>query len=123
MMHRWPRWSSVIGALALFATGAHAQSGSDAAAMSACAGCSGMFLFIVLGFIALNIALLVWVVRDAKSRSMDTPIIWMILVLAMGPLGLLIYVLSRPKGELVACAHCGNKRLQASAKCPHCGNA
>jgi len=73
--------------------------------------------------IALNIALLVWVARDAKSRGMDSAVLWMILVMVTGVIGLVIYLFSRPQGDLVKCIHCGNGRLQASAKCPHCGNS
>jgi DNA-directed RNA polymerase subunit RPC12/RpoP len=47
----------------------------------------------------------------------------MILVMFFGPLGLVLYVFSRPQGNLIECPHCKNKRLEASAKCPHCGNA
>ena len=54
---------------------------------------------------------------------MDNAVVWMILVMVTSVVGLLIYVLSRPKGLLVKCASCGNTRLQASAKCPHCSNA
>jgi len=50
-------------------------------------------------------------------------VLWMILVMVTSIVGLVIYLLSRPKGDLVVCPHCGNKRMQASAKCPHCGNA
>lgn len=81
------------------------------------------FIIIILGLIALNIALLVWVARDAKSRGMDSSVLWMVLVMFTGILGLIIYIFSRPQGNLIPCAHCQNKRLQASAKCPHCGNA
>jgi hypothetical protein len=80
-------------------------------------------LFIIIAVIALNIALMVWVARDAKSRGMDSSVIWMILVMFTSLLGLFIYVFSRPQGNLIQCAHCHNKRLQASAKCPHCDNA
>jgi hypothetical protein len=66
--------------------------------------------------------LLVWVARDAKARAMDSSVIWLILVMVTGPIGLILYLFSRPQGNLVQCAPCGNKRLQASAKCPHCGN-
>ena len=72
--------------------------------------------------LALNIALLVWVARDAKARGLDNSVLWMILVMITGPIGFVIYLFSRPKGELVACASCGNRRLAASARCPHCGN-
>ena len=98
----------------------------DASGCAACGACGaglGVIIFIFVAILALNIALLVWVARDAKARGLDNSVLWMILVMATGPIGFLIYIYSRPKGELVACASCGNKRLQASATCPHCGNA
>jgi uncharacterized membrane protein YhaH (DUF805 family) len=88
----------------------------------ACAAC-GSLLFIPLAVLVLDIALLVWVARDAKSRGMDNSVLWMVLVMFTSLLGLIIYLLSRPQGALVECPHCHNKRLQASARCPHCGNA
>src|SRR5262245_52518557 len=96
--------------------------GDEAAAAAACGGC-GVFVFLLVALFVLNIALLVWVARDAKARGMDSAVIWMILVMVTGPIGLLIYIFSRPQGNLVACASCSNRRLQAGAKCPHCGNA
>ncbi len=100
-----------------------AQQGNDSAAAAAgCLGCGG-FLFVLVALFALNIALLVWVARDAKARGMDSSVLWMILVMFAGPIGLLIYLFSRPQGNVVSCPNCSNKRLQASAKCPHCGNA
>ncbi len=88
----------------------------------ACTACSGI-LMIPLILIALNIALLVWVARDAKSRGMDSAVVWMLLVFFTSIIGLIIYIFSRPQGNLIRCQHCGNNRMQASAKCPHCGNA
>jgi phospholipase D-like protein len=99
------------------------QRGDDAAGGLAACGCLGAFGFIIISIIALNVALLVWVARDAKNRGMDSAILWMILVMLTGIIGLIIYLLTRPQGNLVACPHCGNKRMQVSAKCPHCGNA
>lgn len=96
-----------------------------AAACAACGSCGlgiGVIIAIVLGVIALNIALLVWVARDAKSRGMDSAVIWMVLVMFTGVVGLVIYIFSRPQGNLKQCQSCGNNRLEASAKCPHCGN-
>jgi uncharacterized membrane protein YhaH (DUF805 family) len=98
------------------------QRGDEPSPLAAC-GCLGFFGFIIIAIIALNIALLVWVARDAKNRGMDSAILWMILVMFTGIIGLIIYLLTRPQGNVVPCAHCGNKRLQVSAKCPHCGNA
>lgn len=99
------------------------QRDDDAAAGAAACGCLGFVGVIIVAVLAINIAILVWVARDAKARGMDNSVVWMILVMLTGLLGLLIYILSRPKGNLVRCAHCGNKRLQAGARCPHCGNS
>ncbi|HEX5790259.1 MAG TPA: PLDc N-terminal domain-containing protein [Luteolibacter sp.] len=97
-----------------------------AAACATCAGMGGFMIFIVIAAIvltiALNIALLVWVARDAKSRGMDSSVLWMFLVMFTSLLGLMIYLFSRPQGNLLQCPSCKNKRLVASAKCPHCGN-
>jgi hypothetical protein len=86
-----------------------------------CAACGGGFMLLILAWFGLSIALLVWVARDAKARGMDSAILWMLMVLFLGPIGLLIYLLARPQGNLIPCPNCGNKRLQASVKCPHCG--
>lgn len=97
-----------------------------AAACAGCGACSalagGMILIPIVIFI-LNIALLVWVARDAKSRSMDSSVLWMVLVMLTSVIGLLIYLFSRPQGNLIQCSHCNNRRLEVSARCPHCGNA
>ncbi len=89
----------------------------------ACGAAFLPFLIWPVVFVALNIALLVWVARDAKSRGMDSAVLWMVLVMFTSVIGLIIYIFSRPQGNLVQCPSCNNKRLQASAKCPHCGNA
>lgn len=89
------------------------------------AGCAvcGTLLFIPIVIFVLNIALLIWVARDAKARGMDSAVLWMILVMVTSVIGLIIYLFSRPQGNLIRCTSCSNNRLQASAKCPHCGNA
>jgi len=94
---------------------------SGAAGCAACSGCGGLLILIWIGLFALQIALLVWVARDAKARGMDSAILWMLLALFVPLLGIVIYVFARPQGNLVQCPNCGNKRLQASVKCPHCG--
>ena len=97
----------------------------DGAACAACGGCGALgaiAIAIPIIIFALNIALLVWVARDAKARGLDNSVVWMVLVMFTSVIGLLIYILSRPKGNLVECAVCHNRRLQASAQCPHCGN-
>lgn len=100
--------------------------GDEAAACAGCGMCgafAGVMILVPIAIFALNIALLIWVARDAKARGMDSSVLWMVLVLLTGPIGLLIYVFSRPQGNVVPCSHCANRRLEASARCLHCGNS
>jgi hypothetical protein len=73
---------------------------------------------------ALSVVLiLIWVVRDARSRAIDSGALWVIVILLTGWLGLVIYIASRPAGTLVPCRHCNNRRLEYAKLCPHCGNS
>ncbi|MGI8819413.1 MAG: hypothetical protein ACR2ID_00835 [Chthoniobacterales bacterium] len=72
--------------------------------------------------LAIWICLIVYVYRDSKARGMDNAILLTIVTAFTGILGLIIYLLMRPKGALVTCPSCGKKRLAGSVKCPHCGN-
>jgi uncharacterized membrane protein YhaH (DUF805 family) len=96
---------------------------NSAAGAAACGGCGLVFATLILAVIAINIAILVWVARDSKARGMDNSVLWMVLVIFTGWIGLIIYILSRPTGALIECHNCKNKRLQTSVKCPHCGAA
>jgi small-conductance mechanosensitive channel len=93
----------------------------EPARQAAACGCCGMFLLIPIAFLAISIALLVWVARDAKARGMDSAVVWMLVVFFLNLIGLVIYLLSRPQGDLFPCPNCGNMRLLASVRCPHCG--
>ncbi len=98
------------------------QPSEDEAAGAACA--LGLIMMILIGvaLVATWIALLVFVVRDAKNRGTENPVLWLILILFTHVVGLVIYFLARPAGNLVACEHCKNKKLQYARTCPHCGN-
>jgi len=111
---------SVAPAVALLATAFARNSDDPAGAAAGCAVCSTFLLIPVVIFV-LNIALLIWVARDAKSRGMDSAILWMVLVMFTSVIGLIIYLASRPQGNVIPCSNCQNNRLQASVKCPHCG--
>lgn len=87
-----------------------------------CAAGCGTVVLLALILLVLNVALLIWVARDARARGMDSAVLWMFLVMFTSLLGLVIYLFSRPQGPLVRCPHCGGKRLAASAVCPHCRN-
>jgi uncharacterized membrane protein YhaH (DUF805 family) len=91
------------------------------AAVGGCAFCSSILLIPVILFV-LNLALLVWVARDAKSRGMDSSVLWMLLVMFTSIIGFAIYIFARPQGNVIQCSNCSNKRLQAILKCPHCGS-
>src|SRR5262245_23734596 len=72
------------------------RGGDDGAAGCAACGASMVFIIVVcVGALALNIALLVWVARDAKARGMDSAVLWMVLVLFTSWVGLIIYIFSR----------------------------
>lgn len=107
--------------IVLMALPAAAQNPGDAAGAAFCAGCGTLFVMVPLAVIALNIAMLVWVARDARSRGLD-PGMWIVLVLLTSFIGLIIYLSARPQGNLVACRHCGNRRLEVGAFCPACRN-
>jgi hypothetical protein len=98
------------------------NSGDPAAGCVACGGCG---FFIALAVVGLGIAifLAIWVSKDAKARGMDNVALWVILCIFLGLIGLVIYLLARPKGNLTKCSSCQGKRLEGSAKCPQCGNA
>ena len=96
--------------------------GDEAAAAAAGIAGLGCSCLIALIAVAIQIAIAVWVYKDAKARGMENAVLLTVLTIFTGLLGLLIYILMRPKGNLMACPSCQKKRLQGSAKCPHCGN-
>jgi ABC-type amino acid transport system permease subunit len=115
--------TALVRGIPLFAAALFLQMNDNGmAGASACAGigCFGAIAIFVIA-IAINIAILLWVKNDATARGMENPMLWLIIVFFTGLVGLVIYLLVRPKGELVVCS-CGKKRMQGLPKCPHCGN-
>lgn len=101
-----------------------AQRSRDAEeAVAGCAACSMLLAVpaVIIGILVLHIVLFIWVARDAKARGVDNAAVWVIIVMIGGIIGLIVYIFSRPQGNLVSCPNCSNKRLQASVKCPQCG--
>ena len=84
-------FSAFFIAIILSNSTAIAASSDDEKAAAGCLACGGGLLFLMIGLIVLNIVLLVWVARDARARGMDNSVVWMILVLVTGVLGLIIY--------------------------------
>ncbi len=79
------------------------------------------FIFILVLFIVW-ISIVAWVAGDAKKRGTGGTM-WGILTFFLGLLGLLVYLISRPKGNLVSCGFCGKEKLETLNQCPHCKNA
>lgn len=94
------------------------KAGAAGALIGGTCGCIGGLVGL-----AIWIFLIVYVYKDAKARAMDNAVLLTVLTAITGLLGFLIYLLMRPKGTLVNCPSCGKKRLEGSAKCPHCGSA
>lgn len=62
-----------------------------------------------------------WVLTDARNRGLDNPATWAVLVGVTNWLGFIIYLCSRPRGNLYPCPGCNKPRLIGSEFCPHCG--
>lgn len=117
-----PVFVGLLSCLSTFALAQGNNDGASAASSLAGCGCCSTFLAIPIVILVLNIALLVWVARDAKARGMDNSVGWMFLVLFTSFIGLIIYIFSRPQGNLIPCSNCNNQKLQAALRCPHCGS-
>ncbi|MDQ6622720.1 MAG: hypothetical protein M3Y86_04445, partial [Verrucomicrobiota bacterium] len=81
--------------------------GAAGALIGGTCGCIGGLIGLVIW-----IFLVVYVYRDAKARGMDNAVLLTIVTAFTGLLGLIIYLLMRPKGNLVLCPTCGKKRLE-----------
>lgn len=98
------------------------QSGRDLAKGGAkCALASiGCLVVPLIGFV-IGIILVIWVYNDAKARGDQNAVVWLLVVLFFHLAGFVIYLVVRPKGDLLPCPSCHKGRLPTLAKCPHCG--
>jgi ABC-type transport system involved in multi-copper enzyme maturation permease subunit len=94
---------------------AYAQDDDTGSALGA-----GLYLLCCGAMFIVNIAILVWVVKDAQNRGASAGA-WLLIVLIFGILGLLAYLVARPQGKLVACPNCGKNKPIRDQICPHCG--
>jgi len=114
-------------------TVSNSPTAEDAAAAAAAAtGMAGMGVACcVIYFLIIAISIggwifaAIWVMNDAKARNSENA--QLVTVLTWIPptwvIGLIVHLVTRPKGNLVPCPHCGKKRLEGLATCPHCGQA
>lgn len=71
----------------------------EAGAAATGMGCACMIAMLVfsLASLAIWIAICVYVYRDATARGMDNAVLWLIIVILTGLIGLIIYLIVRPK--------------------------
>ncbi len=79
----------------LIANALYAANDADSAA--ACGACGGGMIFLIILPIVIQVALLAWVVKDARSRGIESPIGWMVFVFFVPLIGILVYIFSRPQ--------------------------
>lgn len=100
-----------------------------AAAAAAAAGIFGVYgaccifqMLLICASIAGWLWAAIFVMNDAKARNSENA--QLVTVLTWIPptwlIGLIVHLVTRPKGNLVPCPHCQKKRLEGSATCPHC---
>jgi putative membrane protein insertion efficiency factor len=72
-------------------------------------------------YLGIKIFCMVWAFKDAKARGDQNAILWPLLIFFLTPLiGMVVYLMVRPKGELIPCPSCHQGRLETLTKCPHC---
>jgi hypothetical protein len=99
------------------------EAGKDPpAATAACGATCIIGLIGAAVYLAVKIFLMIWAFKDAKARGDQNAILWPLLIFFLTPvIGLVIYILVRPKGDLIPCASCREKKLDTLPKCPSCG--
>jgi hypothetical protein len=100
-------------------------SAEDAAAVAGVAGvgfaCCALYFLLIAAMIGVWIYTALWIMKDAKSRNSENAQLVTILGWLAWPVGLIVHLATRPKGNLVPCPNCQKKRMEGSAVCPHCG--
>jgi hypothetical protein len=122
----------LLGAANLFAqrnspSPRYSPSAEDAAAVAGAAGvgiaCCIVYVLLIAVSIGAWIFTALWIMKDARSRNSENA--QLVTILGWIPftwvIALIVHLVTRPKGNLVPCPHCGKKRLEGLATCPHCG--
>jgi len=72
-------------------------------------------------YLGIKIFCMVWAFKDAKARGDQNAILWPLMIFFLTPMiGMIVYLMVRPKGELIPCPSCHQTRLETLTKCPHC---
>jgi len=65
-------------------------------------GCFIAIIIFVIVCLVVEILIIVWVYKDAKARNMENPALWIILIIFTGIIGLIVYLVVRPKDKVIA---------------------
>lgn len=90
-----------------------------AACLSGGIGCAIM-IGIGVVLLAIKVVMIIWVYKDSKARGDQNAVLWIVLLFFTNIIGLVIYLVVRPKGDLVPCPQCHQKKMDVLTKCPHC---
>ena len=121
-----------VAAANLFGQSSSPRSSPGAEDVAAAAGAAGLgitccvlYFLLIAASVGAYIFTAIWIMKDAKARNSENAQLVTILgwIPATWVIGLIVHLVTRPKGNLVPCPHCGKKRLEGSATCPHCGQA
>lgn len=101
----------------------YSPTGQDAAVAGIGVACCFLYCLLIAASVGAWIFTALWIMKDAKSRNSENA--QLVTILGWIPptwvIGLIVHLVTRPKGNLVPCPHCAKKRLEGLATCPHCG--
>ncbi len=58
---------------------------------------AGLCLVLPIVWFIIWLLVAIWAYKDAKRRGADSPIVWFLVVFFLGLIGLIIYIVARPK--------------------------
>jgi hypothetical protein len=96
--------------------------GKEAGAAAAMCGATCIIGMIASAiYLGIKIFCMIWAFKDAKARGDQNAILWPLMIFFLTPMiGMVVYLLVRPKGEFAPCPSCHQARLETLTKCPHC---
>lgn len=110
--------------LSLATTSASAADSTDTAAFL---GFSALICGVLVAVFIVFILIAIWVYRDAEKRG-SSGVLWLIIVIITGIVGLIIWLVVRPpiggkagQGAGRMCPNCGRPIPMDARVCPYCG--
>ena len=82
-------------------------------------GCVIVIITTLVG-VAVHVFMMVYAYKDGKARGDANSVLWLVLIFFFPLIGFVVYMVARPKGDLVPCPNCKQKKLDILTKCPHC---